>query len=256
MKLSRRAFLKATALTLGGLSLLKVSSISAAKQVYPVPPTVMLHTADRRQLLKLLLWLNEQQYTSIGYTDLMNAMQGKASLPAKPVLITIDDIASNYIQPYFLDMAKMVEDAGHRGVFGVVTRESPARSPKVWAQLADLAEHGWEMDSHTKTHSLFSSLSIDDLRDEIVGSAEWLKDGIGRTPLSLIAPYGGVYSTGRNFDPRVFDLAREAGYQFVVGIVGGRDITSMDQPPYYVGRVGTGVDHVQTAYWITHFREG
>lgn len=171
MGLSRRAFLKATALSVGSISLLKASATSAARQMYPVPPTVMLHTADRRQLLKLLLWLNEQQYTGIGYADLLNAMQGKTSLPAKPILITIDDLASNYIQPYFLDMAKMVEDAGQRGIFGVVTRESPARSPKVWAQLADLAQRGWEMDSHTKTHALFSSLSMDDLRDEIIGSA-------------------------------------------------------------------------------------
>ncbi|MBO9309921.1 MAG: hypothetical protein J7551_09065, partial [Chloroflexi bacterium] len=78
-------------------------------------------------------------------------------------------------------------------------------------------------------------------------------EGIGRAPLCLIAPYGGVRRRGREFDMRIFEVAAEAKLAFVVGIAGGRFIAADAKMPYYVGRVGSGRGHLQAGFWIKNF---
>jgi len=254
-RLSRRAFLQTLGMAALGIALPRLPS-STEDQPFRVPPTLMFHTKDRWKLPRILEWLREQGYESIGYADLLKALHGESALPEKPIILTIDDIAPSYIQPYFLAMAEEVEKVGYRGVFAVVADQPPQRAERGWAILRELAERGWELDTHTSYHSYLPALRLPDLRTEIVQSAEWIAEGTGYTPLSLIAPYGGVYRREREFDPRIFEVAAEAGLAFVVGIVGGRFISADAQLPYYVGRVGIGRDHVQTGYWIQNFYRG
>jgi peptidoglycan/xylan/chitin deacetylase (PgdA/CDA1 family) len=252
--LTRRGFLKILGGLAGAAMLTPLTRLAASPLSLNVPPTLVFHTKDRWQMPRLLKWLNTNGYQSINYQTLADVIQGQATLPDKPILITIDDIGSSYIQPYFLDMADMVENAGYRGVFAVVTRQSPAKNPKAWAVLRQLADRGWEMDTHTTHHVVLPSLkTVDELRAEIVDSAQMLEDGIGHRPVSLIIPYANLYEKGRHVDQRIFDVASEAGLTFVVGMVEGRQIAGNTQPPYYVGRVGIGVDAIQTTWWITHF---
>ena len=253
--LTRRAFLRTASLCALSLALPILPS-KASKAPFRVPPTLMFHTKDRWKLPHILAWLRERDYESVGYADLLKALQGARSLPEKPIILTIDDIAPSYIQPYFMAMAEEVERAGYRGVFAVVADQPPYRAAKGWAQLRALAERGWEMDTHTSYHSYLPGLKLPDLREEIVRSAEWIAEGVGRAPLSLIAPYGAVYRREREFDARIFEMAAQAELAFVVGIVGGRFIAAEAEMPYYVGRIGIGSDHLQTGRWIENFYHG
>jgi endo-1,4-beta-xylanase len=253
---TRRGFLKILGGLAGTAMLTPLARLAADAPLLNVPPTLVLHTKDRWKLARILRWLNDNGYQSINYHALTDMIQGKATPPDKPILITIDDIGSSYIQPYFLDMADLVEKAGYRGVFGVVTRQPPDKNPKVWGVLRGLADRGWEMDTHTTHHIVLPSLkTMGELRAEIVDSANMLEDGIGQRPISLIIPYANLYQKGRHVDQRIFEVATEARLTFVVGMAEGRQIASDAQPPYYVGRVGVGVDYVQTAWWITHFND-
>jgi peptidoglycan/xylan/chitin deacetylase (PgdA/CDA1 family) len=257
---TRRRFLAVLgSIALGGL-LRPMLRLRADGEPFRVPPTLMLHPRekDEEQLPRLLRWLTDNDYESILYADLAAALRGTAELPEKPVLLTIDDLGSHYIEPPLLRMADMVEQAGHKASFGVVTRDSPDRSPRVWDRLRELARRGFEMNTHTSRHVVLPDLeSLDDHREEIIGSARMIQDGAGSRPSSLIAPYGAVYVRGRYrvFDQRIFDVAGEGGLSFVVGIPGGRWIDADARLPYYVGRVGVGVDHFQTRWWLEHFHE-
>jgi peptidoglycan/xylan/chitin deacetylase (PgdA/CDA1 family) len=265
--LSRRRFLRHSALTLAGLvaasggavSLLPSATIAAkpaADSAITVPPTLMLHTKDRWKLEKIIIWLAENGYQSLNYQQLLAIIENDAPMPAKPVILTIDDIGSHYIQPYFLAMADVVEAAGFNGVFGVVSRDDTTRGAKQWAALRELAARGWEMDSHTNRHVSIPRLKDDaELRSEIIDSVARVRDGIGVQPYALIAPYGNVFTKtgGRDFDLRIIDAVREADVPFLVGIVGGRTIELGAERPYYVGRVGPGTDYVQTAWLIENF---
>lgn len=254
-RLSRRAFLRTLGMAALGVALPRLPA-STEDQPFRVPPTLMFHTKDRWKLPHILEWLRDHDYESVGYADLLKALRGERALPEKPIILTIDDIAPSYVQPYFLAMAEEVEKVGYRGVFAVVADQPPQRAERGWAILRELAERGWELDTHTSYHSYLPALRLPDLREEIIRSAEWIAEGTGYTPLSLIAPYGGVYRREREFDPRIFEVAAEAGLAFVVGIVGGRFISADMQPPYYVGRVGIGSDHLQTGRWIQNFHQG
>lgn len=230
--------------------------LSASEEPFRVPPTLMFHSKDRWKLPHILEWLREHDYESIGYADLLRALRGERPLPEKPIILTIDDIAPSYVQPYFLAMAEEVEKVGYRGVFAVVADQPPQRAERGWAILRELAARGWELDTHTSYHSYLPALKLPDLRDEIIQSAEWIAQATGYAPISLIAPYGGVYRREREFDLRIFEVAAQAELAFVVGIVGGRFIPPDAQSPYYVGRVGIGRDHLQTGRWIQNFHQG
>lgn len=221
------------------------------------PPTLMLHTRDRWKLDQLVKLLNEEGYTSINYAMLLSAIEGKSKLPARPVILSIDDLGASYIQPYFLEMADVIEGAGHRGVFGVVVNEAANHTPKNWARLRELSDRGWEMDSHTCTHRSLPRITTQPEMDfEIIDSVKRLEDGIGKRPIALLAPYGNVYSHHRLrvFDERLFETTSRAGVSFIVGIVEGRKINSEAKPPYYTGRIGPGDDHLSAMENLKNFQ--
>lgn len=233
---------------------------AAAGGPFAVPPTLMLHPREKDlgQLPRVLKWLTDNDYRTLVYADLAQALRGETTLPARTALITIDDLGSHYIEPEFYTIADLIEDAGHRASFGVVTRSGPDRSPREWGVLREFSARGFEMNTHTNTHSVLSDLeTTDEVREEIMGSAAMLADALGVPPVSLIVPYGDVYVPDRFrvFDQRIFDAALEAGLDFVVGIVQGRTIPPDMQAPYYVGRVGVGVDAFQTSWWLEHFQD-
>ena len=76
--------------------------------------------------------------------------------------------------------------------------------PMSWDQLGMLAEHGWEVGSHTRTHPRLIELDDRSLADELEGSRAACEARIGRCE-SLAYPYG-------DHDDRVVEATRRAGY--------------------------------------------
>lgn len=74
-----------------------------------------------------------------------------------------------------------------------------------WTELAELADRGWEVGSHTRTHPHLTQLPEHALRHELETSLEECRDCLGRPCRSIAYPYGDV-------DTRVAEHARQAGY--------------------------------------------
>jgi peptidoglycan/xylan/chitin deacetylase (PgdA/CDA1 family) len=74
-----------------------------------------------------------------------------------------------------------------------------------WDDLGELAEQGWEIGSHTRTHPQLTTLDDAALRDELDGSRRDCAQHLGRPCRSIAYPYGEV-------DRRVADNARRSGY--------------------------------------------
>jgi peptidoglycan/xylan/chitin deacetylase (PgdA/CDA1 family) len=88
----------------------------------------------------------------------------------------------------------------------VQTPDAAELIPMSWDDLGELADHGWEIGSHTRTHPQLSTLSDDMLTAELEGSLQDCTDRMGR-PISAIAyPYGDV-------NARVARFVERAGYQ-------------------------------------------
>jgi peptidoglycan/xylan/chitin deacetylase (PgdA/CDA1 family) len=78
-------------------------------------------------------------------------------------------------------------------------------TPLSWEDLGELAELGWEVGSHTRTHPLLTSLDDATLATELAGSREECAARMGRPVTSIAYPYGDV-------DDRVQTFTGDAGY--------------------------------------------
>ncbi|MGH2884559.1 MAG: polysaccharide deacetylase family protein, partial [Solirubrobacteraceae bacterium] len=74
-----------------------------------------------------------------------------------------------------------------------------------WEQLGALADRGWEIGSHTRTHPHLLRLSDEAVRDEFLHSYEECSEHLGRPCRSVAYPYGEV-------DARIAGIAAEVGY--------------------------------------------
>jgi peptidoglycan/xylan/chitin deacetylase (PgdA/CDA1 family) len=74
-----------------------------------------------------------------------------------------------------------------------------------WEELRELADTGWEVGSHTRSHPRLTTLDDDGLSRELEESRAACQDGVGRPCRSIAYPYGDV-------DARVIAATRAAGY--------------------------------------------
>lgn len=89
-------------------------------------------------------------------------------------------------------------------------------TPMSWDELAELAELGWELGSHTRTHPHLPTLMPDDLRDELEGSRSDLEERTGAPCESIAYPYG-------DHSDAVVAASRRAGFTVggaLAGMVG------------------------------------
>ena len=80
-----------------------------------------------------------------------------------------------------------------------------------WEQLRDLAGHGWEVGSHTRTHPRLPEVGDAQLDDELAGSRADCEAGLGAACDTLAYPYGAV-------DERVIEAAGRCGYSYAVSL--------------------------------------
>jgi peptidoglycan/xylan/chitin deacetylase (PgdA/CDA1 family) len=78
--------------------------------------------------------------------------------------------------------------------------------PLSWDQIRHLAEAGWEVGSHTRTHPLLTRLDDARLAGELADSRHDCESALGRPCSSVAYPYGDV-------DDRVVAAALRAGYR-------------------------------------------
>lgn len=78
-------------------------------------------------------------------------------------------------------------------------------------QLKALSEAGWRVGSHTKSHLALTTLAPAQLRAELVDSKKFLEDLLGKRVASISFPFG-------NFDARVIEACKEAGYDEAISI--------------------------------------
>jgi peptidoglycan/xylan/chitin deacetylase (PgdA/CDA1 family) len=75
-----------------------------------------------------------------------------------------------------------------------------------WGQIRALHAAGMEVGSHTMTHRPPLALSDEELRYELTTSRDVLENGLGAPVTSISSPTG-------FFNPRMKEIAREAGYR-------------------------------------------
>lgn len=77
--------------------------------------------------------------------------------------------------------------------------------PMDWDEIAGLADRGWEIGSHTRSHPHLTTLGDAELADELVVSREVCEERLGRPCRTIAYPYG-------DQDSRVRAATAVAGY--------------------------------------------
>ncbi|HEY0003483.1 MAG TPA: polysaccharide deacetylase family protein [Pyrinomonadaceae bacterium] len=121
------------------------------------------------------------------------------------VVITFDDGCETDL----LVAAPLLQQLSFKATFYVTVAHLDQRGYLSKGQLRELSELGFEIGSHSMTHSLLSDLASDRLHVEIAGSKSRLEELIGKSVVHFSCP-------GGRWDQRVARIAREAGYDSVV----------------------------------------
>jgi peptidoglycan/xylan/chitin deacetylase (PgdA/CDA1 family) len=91
--------------------------------------------------------------------------------------------------------------------------------PLTWEELGSLADDGWEIGSHTRSHPHLTALDDARLRDELLGSKAECERRLGRPCRTLAYPYGDA-------DARVVAAAGDAGYTAAAALARSLRVTS------------------------------
>jgi peptidoglycan/xylan/chitin deacetylase (PgdA/CDA1 family) len=144
---------------------------------------------------------------------------------AAPILERLGLPATVFVPTDYPDTERLMGWPGYDEWLG--TAHEPELRCLSWERLAQFAEQGWEIASHTCSHPRLTACSDEQLADELARSREVCAGRLGRTCHSIAYPYSDV-------DPRVIRAARAAGY--AIGVTLTREFAP--QLPLAWPRVG------------------
>jgi len=155
-------------------------------------------------------WLQVRGYHTITMAQLQAHREQGVPLPARPVMITIDDgwgedvvIAQQFLQP-----------RGMCGIFFVYTGAVGGSPFLSWPEVKALEASGHEVLSHTVSHPDLRQIPNARLVIEMRESRQRLEQELGHPVQALAYPFGLC-------DERVVNAARDAGYHLAVLAEGG-----------------------------------
>jgi peptidoglycan/xylan/chitin deacetylase (PgdA/CDA1 family) len=169
------------------------------------------------QLRRQLEWLVERGYRGATFHDAVTSRPWRRTLA-----VTFDDAYSSVLELAYPILSSLGLPATVFAVTGFADGGRPLEWPGIahwrggpheraldglsWRQLRRLADAGWEVGSHTRTHPRLTLLGDEELARELRGSREACEQALERSCRSLAYPYG-------DFDARVVAAAADAGYE-------------------------------------------
>jgi peptidoglycan/xylan/chitin deacetylase (PgdA/CDA1 family) len=184
----------------------------AVSESWPAPLSVTPQAFERQ-----LRVLSARGYSGETFTDAIRAPEG-----ARTMAVTFDDAYRSVFEIAFPILSKL----GHRGTVFVPSAfagseapmawpgidqwlggpHEPELLPMSWDHLRRLAEAGWEIGSHSRTHPMLTQLDDDAVARELAESRRECEEGLDRQCTSVAYPYG-------DHDERIVRAARAAGYE-------------------------------------------
>jgi peptidoglycan/xylan/chitin deacetylase (PgdA/CDA1 family) len=186
------------------------------------PTYVSYDTAFAEQMA----YLHREGYMTIPLDDFVAFQEGKASLPAKPILLTFDD---GFMSVYCYAFPILKRYGMKATVFVTPDPESEnfkkhaaVDSPLTPEQMREMSDYGIAIESHGMTHRYLTEMEPELARWELEESKKVL-EGIVRKPVRFLAIPSGAYNR------TVKRLAKEAGYQAVFGMLKGSNHAGSDR---------------------------
>lgn len=161
-------------------------------------------------------------YTPITFSDYQLFVEGKLTLPSKPIIITFDDGYLDTLEnaiPVLLElnMRAVIFVMGDRKLKSARWDElddfdsCPLMSDE---QVRTVQEMGFEIGAHSLDHFPLTLLSEEDIEYEVTRSKEAIEDVLMEPIQTFSYPYGSV-------DERVKKIVSDSGFLFACGVYSG-----------------------------------
>ncbi|MCV7418950.1 polysaccharide deacetylase family protein [Mycobacterium yunnanensis] len=189
-------------------------------------------------------------FTPMSVSDVVDGIQGRATLPAKPVVVTVDDgfadfaAAAEQLAVRHIPSTLYVATGALEGADDVASGwVLPPAKMLAWSQLAEIAESGVEIGAHTHTHPQLDAMHVARARHEIRISKQLLEDHLGREVPSFAYPHGFQSA-------RLRQEVRAAGYRSAVGVMDA--LSSTDDRAFCLARltVRASTPHAELTTWL------
>ncbi len=178
-------------------------SESSLQDAYDITPELL---AQEIEFLKV------NGYTCIRFSDLVAAMDGTTTLPAKPVILSFDDGWENQYVYAFPILKKYKVP----GTFFIYTNPV-GRNPHwmTWSQIVEMDRAGMEIGGHSRTHPYLTKIIDNHLLDkEIAEPKAIIEAHIGHPIYAFAYPFG-------FYNARVVAAVKRAGYVVARNVFNG-----------------------------------
>jgi peptidoglycan/xylan/chitin deacetylase (PgdA/CDA1 family) len=185
-------------------------------------------------------YLAEHDYPVLSLTELYHALETRASLPQRSIVLTFDDgFADNFHNAYpvlrtHAFPATIFLTVGFIGsaTLPVFSDQSLLFPPLTWGHVSEMNHHGIAFGSHTLSHPMLPMLSEAEARKEIADSRRVLTEQLGHPVEFFCYPRGA-------FSPTVQKLVQQAGYTGACSTIPGAihfDSNRFALPRTYIGK--------------------
>lgn len=152
---------------------------------------------------KQLQTLLNNSYTFIFVDELADYLDGKASLPPKPIIITFDDGYGDF----YTDVLPILKKYNVKATIYVVPGFLDKLNAMTSQQIQEVANSGFvEIAAHTVHHRNLENIFLESAEKEMVDSKIQLEKLLGKGVNNFAYPYGG-------FNQEIIKLSQKAGYR-------------------------------------------
>jgi peptidoglycan/xylan/chitin deacetylase (PgdA/CDA1 family) len=172
---------------------------------------------DTAMFRQQMYYLVANRYAVVPLSAVVDALQGRGTLPANAVAITFDD---GWLTQ-FDNALPILEQLHLTATFFIITRQIGPKFMGV-GELKALQRAGMTLASHSRTHPDLTKVSASQLRDEVAGSRQDLQKLLGVTTDLFAYPYG-------CWNKRVAAVVQGAGYRAARALGDGIANTGADR---------------------------
>ncbi len=184
-------------------------------------------TVNTKQFEAQMKYLAEEGYTTITPAEMIDAWEGKGTLPEKPVIITFDD---GYLDNY--NHAYPILEKYHlkATIFLISDYVSTYPNYLTWANVSEMQESGLiDFESHTLSHEeLTKAPSLEEAQHQLTGSKKALEWNLGKEVRFIAYPCG-------EYDEDIEELTKAAGYRAAFTVHYG--LAAPGEDPFILDRV-------------------
>jgi peptidoglycan/xylan/chitin deacetylase (PgdA/CDA1 family) len=178
---------------------------------------------------KQLQTLSGDGYTFITPSDVADVLDGKKTMPNKPIILSFDD---GY-RDFYTDVLPLLEKYHARAVAYVVPGFLDTPNFLLTSQLVAVSQTGLvEVAAHTMHHVSLKGMAVQRATDEIDKSKQTLEDLLHIPVVSFAYPYGA-------FDKQAVELVKNAGFKTAASTIPGIEVNQADR--FFLYRIRPGV---------------